>query len=210
MDSTLQGAFVGAAATIIAALIGYLSLQKTVRNCAAVTVLADRVAVFHKARELIESAQQTVIDTTWGNSEENFLPTEQQALEDYLSSKERAVKNPKLDYREIYTKAPDDKKRMERIEIEQLRQAPLDKYSAKLLTGLTPSFPMIDFLIVDGSKLILSCLSKDVAKPDHHHLYIESRELSSFLAQYFQICWDKAAPLRSSYSSAQPGNNSAA
>ncbi len=69
---------------------------------------------------------------------------------------------------------------------------------------------MIDFLIVDGSKLILSCLSKDVARPDHYHLYVESAELSSFLTQYFQICWDKAAPLRTSGNSGAASNDSAA
>lgn len=210
MDSTLQGAFVGAIATVVAALIGYFALRKPVRDRVVVTVLPDRVAVFRKARELVESAQRTVVDTTWGNSEENFLPTEQAALADYVSAKDRAVKNPKLDYREIYTEALDDKHRMKRIETEQHRQVPLDKYSAKLLAGLSPSFPMIDFLVVDGSELILSCLSKDVARPDHHHLYVESAELSSFLTQYFQICWDKAVPLRTSDSPGAASNNSAA
>jgi len=210
MDSTLIGAFIGAAATVVAALIGYFALRKPGRAPFVVTVLPDRVAVFRKARELIESAQRTVVDTTWGNSEENFLPTEQEALSDYLSAKKRAVKDPRLDYREIYTEAPDDEHRVKRIEAEKQRSAPLDKYSGKLLSGLSPSFPMIDFLIVDGSKLILSCLSKDVARPDHQHLYVESRELSSFLTQYFQICWENASPLRTSRKSGVDRNNSAA
>jgi hypothetical protein len=196
MDSTLQGAFIGAAATICASIIGYRALRKPEQGQTVITVLPDRLAVFKEARKLVESAQCTVVDTTWGSSEENFLPAEKVALNEYLSAKDIAVKNPKLDYREIFTEVPDDEHRTKRIEAEQKRQSPLDRYSARLLTGIAPSFPMIDFLIVDGEKMVLSCLSKDGARADHHHLYVESVELSLFLTRYFQICWDKGSPLR--------------
>lgn len=195
MDSTLQGAIIGAAATLGAAGIGYFGLRSPSKAQTVITVLPDRVAVFKKARELIDSAERTVIDTTWGNSEENLLPAERAALAEYLSTKESAKKNPKLDYREIYTDAPDDGHRSERIRAEAQRQDHPVKYSAKLLGGLDPTFPMIDFVVVDGRKVILSCLSKDIAKPDHHHLYVDSPELSSFLTQYFQICWERGSLL---------------
>lgn len=192
MDSTLQGAIIGAVSTLLAAGIGYLGLRKPATPQTTVTVLPDRVAVLNKARDLIESAKRTVIDTTWGDSEENLLPAEQEALDKYLAAKKSAMRNAGIDYREIYTETPDDLHRTERIRAEQSRTERPNKYSAKLLEGITPTFPMVDFLVVDGEKLILSCFSKDVARPDHHHLYIESGEVSSFITQYFQICWDRA------------------
>ena len=131
MDSTLQGAFIGAAATICASIIGYRALRKPEQGQTVITVLPDRLAVFKEARKLVESAQCTVVDTTWGSSEENFLPAEKVALNEYLSAKDIAVKNPKLDYREIFTEVPDDEHRTKRIEAEQKRQSPLDRYSAR-------------------------------------------------------------------------------
>lgn len=192
MDSTLLGAFIGAIATIVAAKIGSRALRKPSVAAVVITVLPDRIAVFRKARELVESATESVLDTTWGNSEENFLPAEKAALEVYLNAKKEATKNPKISYREIYTEAPDDDHRRERIDRVRNESTPLDRYSAKLLHGLAPSFPMMDFVVVDGNKLLLTCLSKDISKTDHHHLFIESTQLASFMSQYFQICWDKA------------------
>ena len=154
--------------------------------------LPDRTAVFVKATGLLLGAKKIVLDTTWGNSEINLTESEINSRQRYEHEKQRAISDGKFSYREIYTDSPADPHRVTRIESERNRTGPAKTYSAKLLGGIDPTFPMIDFLVVDGAKVILSCLSKDTAQPGHHYLYADSTDLAKFLTVYFQICWDLA------------------
>ena len=210
MDSTIQASLIGAAATIAASVITFYATRRSLTRhfpgephstACQFVLLADRAAVFAKASALISGAEHGVIDTTWGNSEENYSKVEHEALDGYLVAKERAISDGKYPYKEIYTAVDDDAHRTGRIWSERKRGEPAKTYSAKLLEGIDPAFPMIDFLVVDSQKIILSCLSKDTAKPEHHYLYVESRDLAGFLTQYFQVCWESAIPLAGQESS---------
>jgi hypothetical protein len=210
MDSVILASLIAAAATVVASLFTFYATRRSLtrhfssdpnQTTCQFVLLAGRAAVFTKASSLISGAKRSVIDTTWGNSEENYSKVEREALEGYLVAKERAVIDGKYSYKEIYTAVNDDPHRKGRIESERNRGEPAKTYSAKLLYGIEPTFPMIDFLVVDGEKIILSCLSKDTAKPDHHYLYAESCHLAGFLTQYFDICWDRSDTLTGQYSS---------
>lgn len=204
MDPTIQVSLIGAAATIAASIITFYATRRSPKRhfpgepnstACQFVLLTDRAAVFAKASSLISGAKHSVIDTTWGNSEENYSKVEHDALNGYLRAKKRAISNGKYPYKEIYTAVNDDPHRTSRIGTERKRVEPAKSYSAKLLEGIDPLFPMIDFLVVDSQKIILSCLSKDTAKPEHYYLYVESCDLAGFLTQYFQVCWERAIPL---------------
>ena len=204
MDSTIFASLIGAAATVSAALITFYATRKSLArqvlaegtaDACRIEPLANREAVFLKAARLIAGAELCVIDTTWGNSEENYTKLELKALGDYLAAKKSVVSAGKVSYKELYTSVSNDLHRTDRIQSERARSEPANNYSAKLLEGIAADFPMIDFLVVDRRKVILSCLSKDTAKPEHFYLYAETPNLAEFVTQYFQICWDSATPL---------------
>jgi hypothetical protein len=204
MDSTILASLIGAAATIAAASITFyatrMSMRRNILSNSTPTVcqflvLSSRIEVFNRARALISGAKHSVVDTTWGTSEENYTKAEHEALDLYLKAKNRAITDGEVSYREIYSAVSGDQHREWRIEDERVRKQAAKAYSAKLLKGIDSTLTMIDFLVVDGEEVILACLSKDTAKPEHHYLYVKSFELAGFLLQYFQICWEQATLL---------------
>jgi hypothetical protein len=188
MDSTIIAAAIGAVATITAASISYFAgKRKSIGSKLAVEKLNNRAAVYERAAQLVKNGKN-ILDTTWGSDALNLTEAESKALKAYLDAKKLAVSRDNTTYREIFTLTKGEE-RQQRFGDSKNALAKESNYKAKLLTGLSNDFPMLDFMVVDGEHTILSFLSSDQARPGHRYLYVNSQDIAEHFTEYFDECW---------------------
>jgi hypothetical protein len=155
--------------------------------------LETRADMYDRIAELLEcKTQGWVHDTTWGrNPPDKLVKRERQALERYLTSRQRAVESG-VSYKELFSFT------LERIE--RLRDAILENFKEEgyeirvLERGFDLSLP--DFFVTNKGELIISHVDATPAGGRRKYLYVECEPLADLYHDWFEECWECAAEPR--------------
>jgi len=176
---------IGVVGGVLVTLLGYIVKgYATGGEQVQIEVLRGRRAMYVKVKNLLEKAQLSVIDTTWGGKGPALLADEKQVRDAYREAALRAMRRLSR-YREIVT---DDSLQ----EAEQLYTDPnAGTYEFRLSSGWDKGkVPLVDFVVVDGTHVILA----QVESNSNRFLYVNSRELGGLLTGWFDSAWHKGTP----------------
>jgi len=152
--------------------------------------IPTRRDLYLECAKLISSCQ-IIRDTTWGKTPRNLTKEEAAARKDYRRAVARAL-NDNKDYRELFCVA-DERKHLFEESLKLTLEQP--NYEVRLLETDLHKITMLDMLIGDNHKLILSHVAGSDALSPSRYLYIESEELASLMLQFFADCWVLGKPL---------------
>lgn len=181
------GAVGGILVTLLGSIVkGYAGGGEQVK----VKVLKGRRAMYEKVKTLLDSAQISVIDTTWGGRGPSLLAVEKMVRDEYREAALKAMRRLSR-YREIVT---GDSLQ----EADHLYKDPnAGAYEYRLLSGVEQSeIPLIDFVVVDGTHVIMAQVELGSTR-ENRFLYANSRELGTLLTGWFDSAWHQGTPPRS-------------
>lgn len=132
----------------------------------------------------MSQSRKSVIDTSWGREIPGHFDDEQAeaARQKYRDAVTKTQK--RVSYRELFTVASEAglKRLQKRIGDRG------DRYTARVLKGVSDEWVMIDFMVVDDEFILLSRSQGDTAI----FYEIRDRDLSALFSGYFNDCWNDA------------------
>jgi hypothetical protein len=190
--SLLGPALVTASGTIMGAALGaavaHFLAKRRIRatsNALQCAVLPDRIALYKKATELIQTGK-VVLDTTWGPDAPEPTKAEREAMSVYLEARREFVRR-RNQYRELFTIT---EQRAERI-ANSAREAVGTTYSVRHLEGFPKVKPIVDFMVVDSEHVLLSHVRSD-RLAEYRFVYLRCPQVGQLLTKWFEDCWIKA------------------
>ncbi|MBI3579878.1 MAG: hypothetical protein HY089_10770 [Ignavibacteriales bacterium] len=193
--SYLVGAALGILAFLLVAVLGLQVWFKIPIHLpfetSTITPLKNRQVLYEHAAQILQKATH-VLDTTWGRDPQELTPAEKTAREQYLLNQKEAIQKG-AQYWDLYSTT--------RTQKEQIAKAVGDyvdypNYQARLLTGISHSISMLDFLIADGEHILLSHVDASGVIDLNRFAYIRSKQLAQVLASVFHECWDEAESVK--------------
>jgi hypothetical protein len=152
-------------------------------------ILANREALYLKASEILKRATH-VLDTTWGLNPQKLTDKEKIARDLYILAQQHAIDND-IPYMELYGATDLQKEQAARSKIRFHNRS---NYKVKHITDDSVDISMIDFLIADGTEILLSRVDSANVTTRHRYLYINSEPMAAIFSDQFHECWHNAVP----------------
>lgn len=151
-------------------------------------LIPSRAQFYRECARLIGQAQ-SIRDTTWGRVSITRTQEENEARDAYRLSVFQAVSERKVylellggeEHRSSYVKNAEELKMLS------------DNYEARIVSSYMKNMAMVDFIIGDNHRMILSHV--DAKRTSPTFVLVDSQEIVGLFTQYFQECWIDAAPI---------------
>lgn len=203
MDPAVTAAIITGAAAVIGPIVTYYATKHRGRGAQfTAEALPNREAVYELASKLIRGGRR-ILDTTWGSDCPKLLDAERLAKDRYLEAQRQAISRDNTTYLELFT-LTNDERRGKRFAAAVDAASTHKNYQARLLHGVGPSFPMIDFLVVDDRHIILSFLASHGIRQGHQYIYVRSDLMAKYFTEYFDECWRVGEPVTKPEKSTNP------
>jgi hypothetical protein len=148
--------------------------------------------MYQTACKMLETAKVSIADTTWGSDEPKPTPRADAVRERYKVARFKAVERG-VRYREIFTCTPGKLLRVK----EAARRAANAEYESRVIQQNTGAHPIIDFIVADVRYVLLSHVASH-RDEGNRFLWIESKAIAKVFQEWFDDCWQSAAPFSQS------------
>ena len=203
MDAPVIAAIITGTLAFVGPIVTYFVTKARERSGqASAERLPDREALYEKAAALIRDGRR-ILDTTWGSDPPELHGREKTAADRYIEAKRGAISSSNTVYREIFTLTNSTRRQLH-YDDSKKDLAAHPNYEARVLTGIAPTFPLIDFLIVNGEHVLLSFLSHDGVRQGYQYVYVRSPAIAEHFTEYFDECWRVAVPPMSDVAALPP------
>jgi hypothetical protein len=151
----------------------------------AIESLKGREEFYDQCTKLIEQSKEIVLDTTWGADPTPPTFRETRARTKYRQARKDAVERG-IQYLEIYT-VPS----AERLKYLKAALKEVEEPRIRVLRGLQPNVPLIDFVVIDSHIVLFSRPDVDVIGGDTTvFARVKNTTLGSMFGQFFDECWN--------------------
>ncbi|HVA48724.1 MAG TPA: DUF4062 domain-containing protein [Pirellulales bacterium] len=158
--------------------------------------IPNRADLYRSCIDLVKSSQQ-IRDTSWGQYTRPLDEFALAARQEYRRAVSEAIRKGRS-YRELFSKS---EQRSELISDAKQKLQQKGGYEAKILDIDLSRISILDFMIGDDSKVILSHVDARHEVPTF--LYVHSRDVAQIFLRLFQECWSLANDLAKSVKDAK-------
>lgn len=149
--------------------------------------IMSRADLYLECANLI-SDSQTIRDTSWGRRPRALSGQEKTANTTYRDAISDAIRAEK-DYYELFGYSEE---RLPRIKAASIIAKPNPRYQVRVLDIDLSSLSMIDMMIGDALRVIMSHVDAEHPEKGRQFLYLESEPLAEVFIQHYQECWRTA------------------
>jgi hypothetical protein len=157
----------------------------------AIDSLKGREELYDRCAELIRNSRESVVDTTGGADPTPPTQREARARDKYRQACKEAVERGTR-YREIFTVPSAE--RLEHLKAALKEKAALQEAPRiRVLRGLQPHVPLLDFVVIDSEAVLFSRPDVDVAgRGSTLFALVRDPTIGNMFGQFFQECWNSA------------------